>query len=154
MNKATKILLGVVVVGGIVFSSCGSTPKAPLMVEGQGKWRNVTGLVTHIPVTADLDVKSQKVQGEYRAEGEGDGLIKMCKAQALVNALETSGADVLINPIYSVEQKGNKIVVRVSGYPGFYKNFRAATIKDKDLLEIKPSVLSNEESNVIYKENK
>jgi len=154
-----KIILGTAIVGSTaIFSSCATSS----LVKGeQAVFREVTGLVTHIPVTADLDVKSQKIQGVHIQYGVYNKATKTyyfdvesAKAAATVNALEKNGADILIAPIYSLEQKGGLLTVKVSGYPGIYKNFRPATAKDKELLEITPSKLSREANKTGYIERK
>jgi hypothetical protein len=163
--KFTKIFFKIAILGGIVmFSSC--TSSSPVSQQGMAKYREITGLVTHIPVTADLDVSSQKIQGEFNSTVKLDKKnpnasnfnVEACQAAATVNALERSGADVLICPIYSVSQTefGNTktISVKVTGYPGFYKNFRPATSKDKELLEINPSPLSKEGDSMEYIERR
>jgi hypothetical protein len=113
---------------------------------GQVKYRDLSGVVTHIPVTADLDVQGTKTQGFYSGAGKYDKATKTysfnedaCKNLAVQNAIERAGADILIEPMFAIETVGGTITVKVTGYPATYKNFRSATLKDKELLETHPT---------------
>ena len=82
-----------------------------------------TGVV-QTPVLVDLDVNEAKVTGT--AEGDKDDL-KQIKEDAILDALESSGADVLVEPRFKTVTHRGKTVVTVTGYPAVYKNFRPLT---------------------------
>ncbi len=85
-----------------------------------------------VPVLVDLDVSEVKVTGT--ATGMRSKLDRV-KNMALSEALRSSQADVIVDPVYVSEVVGNKVTVTVTGYPAVYKNFRAATEGDVPLLE-------------------
>jgi hypothetical protein len=137
MKKMKNVMMVAILCSIMVLSSC------TVFRAAQVKSREISGLVTHIPVTADLDVQSTKVQGVYSDRVKKISLdehVEGVKKMALHNALEKAGADVLIEPMYSIDvvsgARWATVTVRVTGYPATYKNFRSATLKDKELLEI------------------
>ena len=84
------------------------------------------------PVIADLDVKEQKVIGKSYILLPAS--LETAKLNALADALEKSKADVLIEPIYKTEKSSGAILATVTGFPGYYKNFRPITAEDLPLL--------------------
>ncbi len=88
--------------------------------------------VVYTPVIADLDVKSERVKGT--AEGENNS-VSYFKKLALADAIEKSGADILIEPNYITEVTGSKVSVIVTGYPATYKNFRSLKKEHIELLK-------------------
>ena len=84
------------------------------------------------------DVAQRKVT-EFRAT-YANKYIEQAKLYAKSKLLIKYGADVLIDPKYSIEIVNNEnIKVIVSGYLGTYKNFRPMVEKDTALLKINPS---------------
>ena len=84
------------------------------------------------PVMADLDVNEVKVTGN--ATGRKSHLAEV-KNLAITDALKKANADVLIEPIFTVEINGSKVTAIVTGYPSVYKNFRSVTAADVPVLE-------------------
>ena len=84
------------------------------------------------PIIADLIVGQLKVTGVAVSRMETEANLKRL---AILDALEKSHADVLIEPTYETVIKHevgtngkvhNITTVKVSGYPGIYKNFRSS----------------------------
>ena len=119
------VSLGIV----LLLASCAPVKKVEtaktLEIHGPGVLQN--------PVIADLDVQEQKVRGT--ASGRSAELA-LVKNMALVNAIRTSNADVLVAPVYEIETKGRRTTVSVAGFPATYKNFRNATAADSTLVEL------------------
>ncbi len=90
-----------------------------------------TGVIQN-PVLVDLDVNETKVAGT--AKGDKDDF-KLIKQAAILNALETSKADVLIEPRFKAETYRGITTVTVTGYPAMYINFRPLTRDDVELFE-------------------
>ncbi len=87
--------------------------------------------VTHITVMTDLDVK------DTRVTGIAIGLsakVEQLKVDAAANAIDKANADILIEPRYKTETINGKTTVTATGYPASYKNFRAITKKDIEML--------------------
>lgn len=114
-----------IVASSAILFSC-STPTTLTRFKST-KTKDIVGSdVRHTPVVADLIVKEVKVSGA--ATGKAGEPLDNVKNEAVADALSKSGADVLVEPRYVVEKSGGKYNVTVSGYPGFYKNFRPDTV--------------------------
>ncbi len=88
--------------------------------------------VMHLPVVADLDVKNEKVEGVATVKTSS---VEIAKQAALHDAITKSGADVLVEPSYDIQIKGDKITVKVTGFPANYKNFRQMKPQDTTLIK-------------------
>lgn len=76
---------------------------------------------------ADLQISSTRVSGKaIRTKGE---TIEQLKLMAVANALEVNGGDVLVEPQYTITQRGSRVTVSVTGYSGKYTNFRPGKIE-------------------------
>ncbi len=118
------IALLLVVIG---FASC-----APVQKVETANTLNIYGPgVIQAPVVVDLEVRETKATGI--AVGASTSL-SLVKNLALVDAIKTSGADVLVEPTYEIEKTGGKVKAIVTGYPANYKNFRNATTADSSLI--------------------
>jgi hypothetical protein len=84
------------------------------------------------PTIVDIHVQEEKVTGKHKGKKSNKEQVKQT---ALLNALESSNADLLIEPYYVYETSKRKITVTVTGFPGKYKNFRPITDKDIELLK-------------------
>lgn len=94
------------------------------------------------PVMADLEVSNTKIT---HTEREAFANIKITetvinnmtefKKIALSRAARAHNADVLVGTIIDVTTVNRHLVITVSGYPAFYRNFRAANIKDTELVK-------------------
>ena len=119
----TALFLGAL----LLLSSCTTLKKAEtaktLEIYGPGVIQN--------PVIADLDVQQQKVRGT--ASGRTSATASL-KNMALVNAIKTAKADVLVAPVYELETTGGRTTVTVSGFPATYTSFRSATAADSSLI--------------------
>ncbi len=73
-------------------------------------------------VDSDLDVKEKKVTGSCSAIGASK--VDM-ENNAMADALEKCGGDIIIEPRFTYEYiDGQLRTVTVTGYPGYYRNFR------------------------------
>jgi len=138
MSKRNFAALGC----AVLFASCAS--KIPVTNYSEAEFRNITGVVKHLPVVTNLKVKPERVLGSFRGTGwlnkqtklfEFD--VKEAKNQAVQNAIEKYGADVFLEPLFTVETVGAQITVTVSGYVANYSGgFRNATREDAELLNL------------------
>ena len=87
-----------------------------------------------IPSLADLEVKEEKVSGNSEGDVNRRKFFLGKKVQednAIVKALQSCGADVLIEPQFVYEYKKARLQkVTVTGYPGYFRNFRAVPYED------------------------
>lgn len=89
------------------------------------------GVLQH-PVIAEMDVDINKVEGVARSS---QMTVAQLKALAIKNALEKSGADILVEPSYEIEQRASDKFVKVSGFPATYTGFRPLKHEDIPLIE-------------------
>ena len=68
----------------------------------------------------------------------------------VADALRSSGADILIEPVYEIQTTGNSTHVTVTGFPGRYTNFRQAEPRDSLFIDSrilqKPQTVEQSES--------
>lgn len=97
---------------------------------------STTGELIQIPTMVELDVLKTKVNGEIDRPSKKLGLTEI-KSNVIALALESSKADVLIEPRFQIERKksGKIVSIKVSGYPAMYNNFRKFEDKDTTLLK-------------------
>jgi len=88
--------------------------------------------VIQLPTVADLIVLENKVTGI--ATEHADQPFETVKNLAIVEALKTSNADVLVEPVVESETKNGMIKVTVTGFPATYKNFRSMKAEDVPLV--------------------
>ena len=90
-----------------------------------------TDIVTK-PQIADIEVESRKIEGfaEVRKKDYYPNPKEACINLALKDATKKGNCDVVVQPMYEVEETGRYINVKVSGFAGSYKKFRA--IQDAD----------------------
>ncbi len=96
----------------------------------KSKYVNANG-TTHLPLLVDLIVDDSRVSGTFSCKN--DLGVEYAKSQAVAAALKKSGADVLFQPQYLIENTGSFLNVDVSGHPAHYKNFRPATVPTDSL---------------------
>lgn len=136
--------------GALAVFSC-STPKTTIST---APFIMVNGEVAPTLTLTDLTVLEKKVEGSWEIGDQDDnkGLsLSFIEKLAVGNALEESGADVMVAPIFSYIYDGKALVeVHVKGYPGFYKNFRTY-VPEKDTCKV---ISSGEPAIVIYNNKK
>ncbi|MCB9187806.1 MAG: hypothetical protein H6599_00855 [Flavobacteriales bacterium] len=73
-----------------------------------------------------------KLTGADQLEGKigGGDPYERAKNLAKWNAIETSNADAIADPIYNINQKGNTVTVEVQGFYSKFKNIEVATNDD------------------------
>ena len=110
------------------------------------------GFIT--PVTADMEVSQNKITnqvevyakltkndiaGILRAEAQGkeSALVLSWKKYALAETISKYQADDIVTPTFTIEpsnEKESTLIITVSGHTAVYKNYRAATKEDVDLI--------------------
>lgn len=139
MRKVTLFLMCAI---GMALASCTSkmytTRSTPILRES----------IPTNPIIANLDVDlSKKVKGEAVVKGPS-ATPENAKQMALWNAMEESGADLIVDPIFELTIKFKKITAKVIGYKGVYKNVHTATEKEIENLlmyrEAQPMMLQKD----------
>jgi len=104
--------------------------------------------IPYNPVIADIKVDlSSKISGTVTVKNVSQDNAKQL---AIYNAMETSGADVVIDPIFKIETKGIKTTATVYGYFGAYENVHKATEAELQNLKLLKEGMPNQ---VILDEN-
>lgn len=133
----------------ITVASCGmktttNTAKT-LRVYGSG--------VIQKPVIVELDVKQTKVTATISRKLTTN--MDALKAEAVSLAVKNAGADVLVEPTYTIVSNRTTSTVTVTGFAATYKNFRDITLQDVPL--IKAGILQTArvaEPTTIWRKNK
>ena len=115
-----------------LFVSCSTTKKTTSTIRSMDI--NGPGVI-QIPVVVDLEVINTKVNGSYTMSTQ-DAQVDYLKSKAIAIALQSTKADVLIEPTYEIIEGNGIITVTVTGFPGTYKNFRTISKDDIPLLQI------------------
>lgn len=101
------------------------------------KFRNRLAKFSKLSLKARSQNQQLEEQLDERSYKMGIAMQQIAKSQMLI----TYGADILIDPRFSIEVINNeKVKVIVSGYLGTYKNFRPMQAKDTALFQISPTI--------------
>ena len=116
------------------------------------KLLTITPKVISLPAVADLQIKDKREFAQLSdmksPQQNIDIFIQNTKKKALHELQIKCQADVLVETRYEVKlDMSNKLMVKVSAYPAFYKNFRAITEDNykliKDILELEQPKLES-----------
>lgn len=118
-----KIALSLIL-GGIILSSCSTKMYTTRTATIDRQSIPSTPLIAEVKA----DVKT-KVTGEATTKGRSAS-VSMAKELATYDAMQKSGADFIVDPIYEIKVKGNKAVAKVTGYKGTYVEIRKPTEDD------------------------
>jgi len=95
-----------------------------------------TDIVTK-PQIAEISIESRKVEGsaEVRKKDYYPNPREACMNLALNDAMKKGNCDIVVRPMYEIEESGSYISVKVSGFAGHYKKFR--DLQDSDTTAFK-----------------
>jgi len=124
------------------------------------KTANIRGIpIIQRPVVVDLNIRTNKASGTAETPLQGTTaqiqrtLLSNARQNAMKDAIEKAGADVLIQPTFEISIKNNYATVTATGFPANYKNFRPMEAKDSILLReanLSDKVETNEPVTVEY----
>lgn len=123
INILPLILVGILITG--CATSHKTTSSKTMGIYG-------AGVIQH-PIIAEMHVSQRKVSG-YASTNRG-GSMSSIRNNAVADALEGTGADILVEPVFETTREGNRLTATVTGYPASYVNFRSITHDDIPLLE-------------------
>ena len=129
MNSKLTIKMVIAVLSASLLQSCTTVSKF-----SSGKTIDIAATIKQKPTVTDLEVKENKVTGtaSYKSTEKS---IEAIKQEVVANALKSVNADILVEPKFETVIKNYIITVTVTGYPGFYKNFRTVKAEDLPVLE-------------------
>ena len=124
------ILISAALAAITVFGSCSS-------IKNTAYSEQVDTSIVSMTV-ADLDVAPAKVAATYSWSWNPFRKIQSKKDAALSLALNESGADIIVEPVYEVKHRGflRGGSVTVTGYPALLVNFRPMTLNDADVVAV------------------
>jgi hypothetical protein len=127
----SKISTGLfIVITSIAVASCSNLKSTT----NTAKTLNVYGSgVIQKPVIVELDVKQAKVTATV--SGKLGSNTEVLKAEAVSMAVKNAGADVLVEPTYTIVSNRGTTTVTVNGFAATYKNFRDITNEDVPLIK-------------------
>jgi hypothetical protein len=118
----------------ITIALCITSCKSLKSTTNTAKTLNIYGSgVIQKPVIVELDVKQTKVTAT--ATAKMGSAIEALKAEAVSIAIKNAGADVLVEPSYTVVSNSRASTVTVTGFPATYKNFRDIKLEDVPLIK-------------------
>ena len=133
-NMKTKLFFLLLAVLGFV--SC-KTVKS-----GTSKTKDIEGIgVIHKPVVVDLEINQQKITKTIQLKYVES--MELAKNEAIREILKENKADLFIEPKYETVTVNGKTELTITGWLGYYKNFKTIEEKDLKLLEVKPAYLNS-----------
>jgi hypothetical protein len=118
MKPKHSLLIGAMLMLGV--SSC-STSATPRTIRAN----NTNVIVKPLLAEVEVDV-NKKITGTAKAKSLSDA-----KEMAKWNAMESSGADIVVDPIYKINQVFKKFEVTVTGFHGKY--VKVSTVPDSEI---------------------
>jgi hypothetical protein len=125
----TNLLVLVSLVG---LSSCSTMNKKYATIDADDVRKS--GFIMAKPQVADITVEKRKIEGKAAIKnsmymGNG-GPNEAAKNLAVLDAVNKGGADLIVNPMFEVDNNGQTTTATVSGFAGKYKAFRDITPAD------------------------
>ncbi len=111
---------------------------------------DISTKITQYPCVADLDVKSGKVEKSVSWNWSfGEPTLNSMKESLIADLLKENGGDILLEPRFTFKKEffGER-VLSVEGFSARFKNFRKAT--ERDLEAIQLSIGLPEHERLIY----
>jgi hypothetical protein len=147
MKHQKTILIVLTIVLVVILAGCAMVPQQRLpdrrpdirIAETRTRSVDLPPVIVR-PLIADLQVGPVKVTGTAEAPLITADVHNL-RRLAVVNALENSNADILIEPIYDTLirhrylHEDGKVTVKVTGFPATYRNFRHSTESDLGWME-------------------
>lgn len=151
--KKNLLIFAAIALLTVVFTSCESAYTYTYR-ESTARYMELVRSGFIKPVTADMEVQEERV--EYSVElnveltekdiksimqandnGQESGIVLGWKKEALAQTAKHFNADDMVAPLFEITphpKKDGVLVVKVTGHPAIYKNFRPATKSDIDLI--------------------
>jgi hypothetical protein len=125
----TNLLVLVFLVG---LTSCATMNKKYATIDADDVRKS--GFIMAKPQVADISVEKRKIEGKAAIKnsmymGNG-GPNEAAKNLAVLDAVNKGGADLIVNPMFEVDNNGKTTTATVSGFAGKYKAFRDITPAD------------------------
>jgi hypothetical protein len=158
--KTTKIfslhtLLSLALLIGL--ASCASVNKKYATIDADDVRKS--GFIMAKPQVADIGVEKRKIEGKAAIKNSmymgGGGPNEAAKNLAVLDAINKGGADLIVNPMFEVDNNGKTTTATVTGFAGKYKAFRDITPADtaafslRERLDYTSMVRGDNQNNVV-----
>jgi len=130
--KHTLKLFILVFITSVFFSSCQLAHKsASIGVEDIKK----SGFVMAKPMLSEIEVENQKIEGRAAINnklyaGSNGGPQAAAMNLAVIDAVKKANCDIIVQPVYEIENSGTYTTAVVRGFAARYKEFRDITPQD------------------------
>lgn len=140
----------VLLIGGTVFMSSCVVSNARITTSRSINASHQNVVIKPLVAEVKVDI-NKKITGTASVK---NGNVEQAKELAKWNALETSGADIIIDPVFDVTISAMTVTATVSGFHGKYISIE--TVKDEDLEKLEKYQVSSgkKEASVVNKLNK
>jgi hypothetical protein len=116
----------------LMLASCASTNRKYATIDADDVRKS--GFIMAKPQVADISVEKRKIEGKAAIKNSmymgGGGPSEAAKNLAVLDAMNKGGADLIVNPMFEVDNNGKTTTASVSGFAGKYKAFRDITPAD------------------------
>ena len=130
----------------IAFTAVISMISCKTINSGTSKSIDISGVgVIHKPVIADLEIAKEKSSKTMVIKNMES--LSNAKNEIIRVLLIENNADLLVEPKFDAKTKNGKTELTVTGWLAYYKNFRTIEEKDLKLIEIRPAVIRQVETN-------
>ncbi len=140
----------VLLIGGTLFMSSCAVSNARITTSRSINASHQNVVIKPLVAEVKVDI-NKKITGTATVK---NGNVEQAKELAKWNALETSGADIIIDPVFDVTISTMTVTATVSGFHGKYISIE--TVKDEDLEKLEKYQVSSgkKEASVVNKLNK
>lgn len=116
----------------VALSSCSTMNKKYATIDADDVRKS--GFIMAKPQVADITVEKRKIEGKAAIKNSmymgGGGPNEAAKNLAVLDAVNKGGADLIVNPMFEVDNNGKTTTATVTGFAGKYKAFRDITPAD------------------------
>ncbi len=125
MNKFNLIILVIAVL-------CSTSCKSKRKFATSDTMHIVKPNIIAIPQVADLNIETRQIEGvaEVRKKDYYPYAKQACISLAVKNAVLKGNCDVIVQPVYELEETRKIIRVKVTGFAATYKKFRPIELSD------------------------
>lgn len=90
------------------------------------------------PQIAELQIDTNKISGTMAfkvSDPPTDAELKQAEQAVTFDVLKRTKNDLIVHPVYEIDQQGTNLNITVTGFPAKYKSFKPVTQEDLKLIE-------------------
>jgi hypothetical protein len=128
MKKGTFIIINFVLLSSCQVFKTSTSKSIDIKLSG----------VIQKPTIVDLKVDEKKITASVTSK---ISTLDILKQQAISEAIKSCKCDIIVEPAFESIRKGKETTTTVSGYPGYYTNFRPMVKEDTTYIKIANTML-------------